>query len=501
MESPEKDASAGSSLGVLFRDSTVYAIGRIALSALDLLLLPLYTRVLLPDALGVIALGAAFMAAVLVVAPFGMDTALGRFFFDHREGSREQRAVVGTLLVAMAFIALLIACGLSVAAPWLARGLLEDLSPTFLVILVWSAFFGVFVAMWLQLLQLRREPRRYVGFALGQAVVRGALTLLLVWMLGRGPVGWAEAYLVTNVLAGGAAILFVRKEILLVVHSRVLRDAMKYALPVVIHQIAGWTTTFASRFILNQLATLRAVGVFQVAFGIGQVLSLMVTSFNFAYAPRFMAAATRDGDSASTEFGAMATYYLAAVVGVALLVSVFAEDIVALVAPGSYGEAAGLVPIIAATFVMQGAYYLHANVIFFSKVLTRALPLITVGGALANIAATYAMVPRFGILGAAWAGLVTNMLVVAGAYWLARRALKLRYDARKITIFSVASVLLLLASEWLSTLAPHHYQRIGIRLASALVYVMVLWTLGIVRPAALYCTARDLVVRRGKPAE
>ena len=487
----EKGPVVRSSLSVLLRDSSVYAIGRIALSALDLLLLPIYTRVLTPDEFGVIALAAAFMAVVAVVSPVGMDAALGRFFFDHQENEREHRASVGTLVIAMAAVALLIAGGMSLAGPGLASGYLDGLNPDLFLILVWTGFFGVFSTLWLQLLQLRRQPQRYVRFALIQAGVRGALTLLLVWSLARGATGWGEAYLVTNLVAGLIAIAFIRKEIALAVRWDVLKDAAKYAFPVMLHQVAGWTTTYASRFILNHLVSLRAVGVFQVGFGIGQVLSLVVTSFNFAYAPRFMAAATQGGEKALAEFGAMATYYLAGIVGIALAVSLFAAEIVAIAASSSYAEAAGLVPIIVATFVLQGAYYLQVNAIFSSKLHTRALPLITVSGAIVNVVATFALVPAFGIVGAAWAGLATNVIVLLGAYALGRRALRIRYDARKITAFSAAAVLLALLAHFLGAQVPHYYQRLAMQLGCAIGYLAVLKSLGIVNPGAIASLVRS----------
>ncbi len=497
MERPaEKARALHSGFKVLVRDSTVYALGRIALSALDLLLLPVYTRVLLPDEFGRIAIATAFMAVVTVLSPFGLDAALGRFYFDHEEGGRQQRAMTGTLAIGIAVVAFVIACGMSFAGPHLDIAFLGDLSPQLLLILVWTAFFGVFATLWLQLLQLRRQPGRYVAFACGHAVIRGGLTLLFVWGLSRGAVGWGAAYLITNVVVGLIAIVLIRREISLIVQLGVLKDALKYALPVVLHQVAGWTTTYASRFILNHFATLRAVGVFQVAFGIGQVLSLMVTAYNFAYAPRFMAAATQDSEKASVEFGAMATYYLASVIGVALLVSLFAQEIVAVAASKSYMEAAHLVPIVAATFVLQGAYYLQVNAIFFSKMHTRALPIITVGGAAVTVVVTYVLVPRFGIFGAAWGGLAANVLVVCGAYFLGRRALRIRYDTAKIGLISLAAVVLVTISEWASTLSPHYYQRLLLQAASVLAYAAVLWLLGVISPTAIHRAARSLFKNR-----
>lgn len=490
----------GSHFKLIVRDSTVYAVGRIALSALDLLLLPLYTRVLTPDEFGLVALAASVMAVVTLVFPFGFTAALGRFYFDHEEGGRDQRSVVGTLVSAIAIMGFLVAVVLSLIGPGIGAGFLDDFSQRFFLIIVWTAFLGIFPALWLQLLQLQRRPRSYVAFALAHAVVRGGLTLLFVWSLARGPVGWGEAYFITSAAACLVSIALGRRQILLVIRPDVLSDAARYALPVLLHQIAGWITTNANRFILNQLVTLRAVGVFQVAFGLGQVMSLIVTSFNFAYAPRFMAMATLDEEKASIEFGAMATSYLAGIVGIALVVSLFSEEVVAIVAGVSYGEAASLVPIVLAMFVLQGVYYLLANPVYYSKVLTRALPAITVAGALVNVFANYALIPQLGILGAAWAGLATNVFVVVGTYILARRALNIRYEFWKIGCFSITAIALVSMTVWLTGLSLDGFQRLSVQIVCVVAYLIVLWSLGIARPAAL-CRAGSLQRRPPKTAD
>jgi O-antigen/teichoic acid export membrane protein len=85
------DFSAGrGQLGSLVRHSAVYAVARIALSAMDLIFLPLYTRVLTPSEYGLVAVGTSVLAVFSILYAFGFDGALLRLYFTVPEESGER---------------------------------------------------------------------------------------------------------------------------------------------------------------------------------------------------------------------------------------------------------------------------------------------------------------------------------------------------------------------------------------------------------------------------
>ena len=70
------------SLRRLSGDSLVYGLGQVGGKAVNLLLVPVLTRVLVPQQYGVSDLVTAYSASVLLVLVFGMDGALARFFYE-----------------------------------------------------------------------------------------------------------------------------------------------------------------------------------------------------------------------------------------------------------------------------------------------------------------------------------------------------------------------------------------------------------------------------------
>jgi O-antigen/teichoic acid export membrane protein len=314
-------------------------------------------------------------------------------------------------------------------------------SPSIFSVLVWAAFFNLFLPFWLQLLQLRQQPGRYLAYAVFNATLRGVLTVAAVAYLRAGAAGWAMAYLVSGAVSSCIAVVATRKSVSLVGALRMLPEALSYGLPLLAHQLAAFLAVYAGRFVLNQLTTLSDVGVYQVAFGIGQGIGLLTTAVNFAYAPAFMASAVSTPKVASARFGKFATYYLSGLVAIAVILSIYRTPILGLIATPRFAQASDLVPILLGAFVLQGVYYVLVNPIFLEKRLIRLIPIVTFTSAVIGISGSYLLIPRLGISGAAWAGLLANCVSVLLTYRIASAALVMDYDYRKIfTIVGIGAI-------------------------------------------------------------
>jgi O-antigen/teichoic acid export membrane protein len=448
VETPPSRSDFRSLLG----HSAVYAAARVALSALDLLFLPLYTRVLSPSEFGLIAVGSSVLAILAILFSFGFDGALLRLYYSATAGSVDQRRVVGGTLAGMVISGLVGTAVLLLAGSAPFGDLLNGVSPRFFRLLVLTAVLNLLPTFWLQLLQLQQRPAAYLASSVAYAFVRGTTVVLAVVLLRRGADGWVEAYLATTIIAAAAAIVALRPQVAGRGALRALRDAIPFGVPLLVHHVASWLSVSAGRLLLNALVPLAAVGIYQVAFGIGQGIGLITTAVNFAYAPAFMATAERSPSEAGVRFGRFANVYISALFLVAVLVALFREPLVRLVAAHQYAAAAPILPIVLATFVLQGIYFVLVNPIFFRRTSVRLLPFITVGGAAVGLIGLRVLVPRLGIAGAAWAALGSNLAVAAVAFPLSQRSLRLAYDLRRLGLGAVAGAAIVLTSYAVS---PH----------------------------------------------
>ena len=83
--------SVRASLQRLSGEAVIYGVGQVSGRAVNLLLVPVLTRVLLKQQFGVAELVAGYSASVLLVLVFGMDGALARFFYQQEDRAARVR--------------------------------------------------------------------------------------------------------------------------------------------------------------------------------------------------------------------------------------------------------------------------------------------------------------------------------------------------------------------------------------------------------------------------
>lgn len=463
------------------RHSARYAVARLGLTALDVVLLPFYARSLSPADFGRVSVATSLFAILAIVYTLGFEGALQPLFFRNPAGSLKQRSVVTGCLTAMAVGGLICALALTARGPEALGALLSGVDDTFFRLVVWAAFFNIFLNAWLQLLQLRQHSNTYLWIAVATAVLRVAATIVAISVLHRGALGWAEAYVVSGAVAALVAISALMREATLFAPRTLFREALPFAVPLFLHQLAGWMSQSAGRLVLNQLTTLEAVGRYQVALTVGQGLGLVTLAVNFAYAPAFMAAASHSPADAGRRFGEFASHYLIALSCVAVLGIVFREHVVWALASSRFLSSAGLVPVVLISAVLQGCYYILVNPIFFSNATVRYLPAITVAGAIVSLGGTYLLVPKIGILGAALASLIAMGSVVMLAYPLSQRSVPMVYDRARLGKAALIGLVTVAASIAGTTAG---LPRLPLAMGLCLLFLIAVIRFDVVRPSA-----------------
>jgi O-antigen/teichoic acid export membrane protein len=177
------------SLRRLSGESLIYGLGQASGRAVNLLLVPVLTRVLLKQQFGVAELVTGYSASLLLVLVFGMDGALARFFYQQDDRAARVRMTSssflfrlltgGTIALTLALCATPLAehlMGGAVYAKYLRLGALT-LPCTLLVL--WCN----------DVLRVTFQPWKFVTLNVSQTVLVGGLTVYLVVVRQLGVVG------------------------------------------------------------------------------------------------------------------------------------------------------------------------------------------------------------------------------------------------------------------------------------------------------------------------
>jgi O-antigen/teichoic acid export membrane protein len=431
------------SLRTLARASGLYTLGSIAPKIGAFILLPVYVRFLSRAEYGTVALMTTVSGLLALILTLGLDGALMRMHFD-REG-RQRAALYTTLTLFSLAVSLIwvLAVGVVVGPffPSLFAGV--PFFPIGALTLI-IAFTSVIQYVPTVLLRATGRAGYYVAYNLGTFVIASVASVLLVVVVRLGAAAVLLGQLTGAAVVFAVAVFLVFQRGEFAFDGRALGAALRFGLPLVPHSLSAWALRLSDRWLIGLLIGLpalqaqAAIGVYSFGYQIGYVISLIVISFNAAWSPYFYRIA--DQPPAPSLLRHVTTLVVAGLFALAVAVSALAPEIVAVIATERYAQAADVIPIVAFASVLQGLYTMLVTVIFFMR-RTGRLAVLTVSAAMLNVALNVVLIPRLGIVGAAWSTLIAFVPWAAATWWYASRMYPVRLDYSRLGLLAGVAVL------------------------------------------------------------
>jgi len=416
----------------LASDSVIYGLGSVANQALSFLLLPLYTRYLMPAEYGTLALISALGGIVTLFATLGIHSGLMRIFFLY-EGETERAAVVATAWFFAVATATLAGVALYVATPVLAP-LVLDVDGAVLY-LRYAIVLNCLVAVGsttLTTLQAYQRPRPYV-IATAAGLAAGALlNIYLVAVAKRGVQGVLEGQIagmgVQITISAGASLAHLGRAL----RGKALREMLGFCVPLIPTNLAGMGLTLADRYFLKIFSTLTEVGLYALGYRFGSVLdTAFIQPFQRAWFPYVFSLLD---DPSHREICARALEYYTILGGaVVIALSLFGAEVIRLIADPSYLGASPVIFWIGLGILLRGTTTITVTGIHIQRKTHYSAGLFIVGS-FANVALLALLVPTWGMLGAAWATVLTYVGLSGGLYAIAQRLHPIPYRLDRIAL-------------------------------------------------------------------
>ena len=462
-------------IGRLAKHSAIYGLGGIVSRILAVLLLPLYTAYLTTADYGKIETLVAGTAVLTIVLRAGISSAFFRFYFDSPEPEARRRVLRTSFWFTMTSATAGLLAGLALAGP-VAAALFGDADDANLVR---AAFVGLWAQMnYEQLTALFRVEERSTAFvvaSLANILITVAATVLLVVAFDQGAIGVLVGNF-TGTLAVYVALLGYRREQLgLQLDRPLLREMNRFGLPLVPSALFLWATNFSDRFFLVTLTDASEVGRYSLAVRIASAMVLLLTAFRTAW-PAFAYSLEEDAEARRT-YGFVLTYLLVVTSWIALALSLLAPWLVRWLAPSNpdFWPAADVVPPLAFAAVAFGGYIVMAIGVGRAR-RTQFNWVVTGIAAAVNVALNLALIPRYGMEGAAVATVVSYTVMFAGMTLNAQRVYRVPYQWRRAVTAVSAAVALAIVGKTLDV-------SLALAIALAAAYPLVLLPLGFYLPA------------------
>ena len=434
--------------------TAVYGISSIVGRLLNYFLVPMYSRVFLPEESAVYVEMYAYVAFFIVILTYGMETA----FFNFNQKEENKNRVYSTALTSLfTTSALFIAAALIFAQPiasMLRYGDHPEYIQYFALIVGLDAFtsipfarlraenkafrfaiiklIGIFVNIGLNLILLLLVPYLYKNYSWGPE--------MLSWICDGEPV--VGHIFVSNLVASVVVFVLLIPDIFKIRFGfsfSLLKRMLSYAAPLLILGLAGIANETVDRILLKYIlpkdVAMYQLGIYGMCFKIAIVMSIFVQAFRYAAEPFFFAR-QKDADAKQTYADVMK--YFVIIMTAMFLAIILYMDIVKYFVGEEYYSGLKIVPILLYSHVFLGVFY---NLSIWYKLTgqTRFGAYISLIGTAISVGLNIALIPVIGYMGSAWANFACYAVMMVISYFLGQKYYRVHYDMKRILSYMIIS--------------------------------------------------------------
>jgi O-antigen/teichoic acid export membrane protein len=413
--------------------SGIFALATMASPLASLVLGPYITHNLSLNDYGILAIINTFIGLAAGITQIGLGSAFFRAYSYDYSARRDQLAVVATITLLLALASALAAGVIVLVSPTLAAVLFQQGSLGSLVALA----AGVVVLQNLTVpgfawLRAENRARIYTVLSIGNVLVSLACTILLLGVFHQGIRG--------VLLATAAGYVFVALCTLPVILLRaglrlridVAKNVLSFGIPLVLNFTSFWVLQLSDRYLLARLVSFSQAASYTVAYTLGSVLATAVlTPFTLAWPTALFTIAKRR--DAPEVFRLLFRWFSLLLLFAAFGLSIAARMVLDWFFPAKYQAAAPIIPIVSASLVFYGVYYVFmAGVNIRRK--TWMAGIFTTIAALCNFGLNLVLIPAFHAYGAAASTFLAYIVMAAVAYTANQRLYPVPYEVGRFVL-------------------------------------------------------------------
>lgn len=420
-----------------------YGMSTLLVRGLQIILIPIYTRLLSSGDYGVIDTLTIVAALVNLTVALEIAQGMARFIAEAKDEAA-MRSIATTAIAFAVFTYTAFAIGAVLLANPIAmllfgRVLSQDIMPLAIAAI---AVNGVFVVAQ-DLLRWQLKPRSFalasVSYTLGSACV----SIWLVAGAGWG-VGGVFAGQLAGAVAGGVVALFAARKLWSGRPSLIqLRVMLSYSVPLVFSGLAIFGNLFVDRMVIRSVLGLDALGVYGVAARLASIISVLAIGLQIALSPLVYRHWQQPGTAET--LARVCRLYCCAMVPVVGGLSLFAPEILMVLTGPAFHGGAGILPLLAYA-AMLGTLYVFAPGLFLSK-RTHYVAWLNLVGVGINLIMSIFLASLVGAWGAAAAVAIASSFILTGYVLMGRRWFDVPYKYGRLSVsLGVLSATVLLAT-------------------------------------------------------
>jgi O-antigen/teichoic acid export membrane protein len=441
----------------LLGQTAVYGLSSIVGRLLNYLLVPLYTQVFAdPSDYGVVSELYAWVAFLIVLLTFGMETAFFRFLQDHED---KDKVFLNGFLTVIG-VNVLFFCSLLYFNQDIANVMLYPGHNEYIILLGAIVAIDAITALPLAKLRAENKALKFASIQFASIGVNIGLNLFLMLYLfdPSRPEEGVLFILFANLIASLVKPLLLYRDFLSIKFSfdlQLAKEMLVYSIPLVIAGFAGIINETLDRILLKHItydglnpASLNfaeeQVGIYSACYKLAMLVTILLQAYRYAAEPFFFA--QMKSEDKNKVYAKVMNYFVATVCLVFLVVSLNIDIFKHFIRNEAYWSGLGVVPILLLANVFLGIYY-NQSIWYKLSGQTRFGAYIAIVGATLTILINVVFIPEYGFYACAWATLVVYAFQMIASYYLGQRYYPIQYNLRKFFLYFGGALILYFAAK------------------------------------------------------
>ena len=416
----------------LASQTAIYGLSSVVGRLLNYLLVPIYTRYFLPAEYGVVTELYAYVAFLVVLLTYGMETAFFRFSKKEETTNVYSTTLISLLISSVIFIGLIF-LNSSAISRWLGYANHPEYIQFFALIIGMDAVASISFA------KLREQDKamRFAFIRIVNIMINIGLNLYFIVYQEYG-----IAYIfIANLVASVITLLMLFPQMIgssWVFDKKLWKKMMIYALPLLIAGLAGMTNETIDRILLKHLLpntdiAASELGLYGAFYKLSIIMILFIQTFRFAAEPFFFAQ-EKEGNSRKI-YADVLKYFTIIMAFIFLGVTIF-YDVIKGFLGSEYHDDRGflVVSILLLANLFLGIYY-NLSIWYKLTEKTKYGAYLSIFGAIITLSLNFTLIPVLGFVGCAWATLVCYFSMTVASYYLGKRHFSVPYQVKRIALY------------------------------------------------------------------
>ncbi len=414
------------------KNTTLY-LSQIAISGVLMLIsVPIIAHQLTPAELGQFVLIQVYASIIVGFANLGISIGYERNFFLYESSYRKSAKLISSAILFVLTNLIII----NMAAWYFAQNIIWLITPNAPKLLLPSVLIGSsFSALgqyYLIYFKNKGLAFRYIEFVLFQALGNFLLILIFLFWLDLKSLALGYAWFLSNLILFFSIFIFSRKKLPISFNLKLLKEMLKISLPLTPKVFFGFLNTQFDKMMLGMISSVASVGIYNIGQIFASTIFQFMTALDRVFKPEiYRKLFANKHKNYSNEINEYILPFFYTSILIALIIGLFAKEIVIILLPASYLSATYIIVILAIYYASLFFGKITGIQLIYAKK-THIVLLLKIISILLNIALNVVLIIKWGIYGAALATTITGILMTSISYFVARNYVPIFWQWQKI---------------------------------------------------------------------